>query len=264
MPVHQAAVAAVANHWSRPEPSREAAEYVLQRLGQQQQQGSTAPFQGVCYFDAAHRAWMVADSRGRCVPRHSSPIAERDTFVIFDDARCRGADLQLRRDAVGLLTLGPGMAKDKLMQAAGRLRMLGRGQGLCFVGTKDVSAKIRSVNGLEPAGHDGGSSGTKKQRLALATAAAAAAGLTSRHVLQWVMHNTVQATQRGLVEWAGQGLHFAATKGAPERMLQDELLELQVGHTHRGPWGHMAVTQGMHMSIRMRLDPGIWWPTCAH
>ncbi len=32
---------------------------------------------------------MVADPRGRFTPRVSSPIPERDCFVIFDDARCR-------------------------------------------------------------------------------------------------------------------------------------------------------------------------------
>lgn len=47
-------------------------------------------------------------------------------FTLFDEARCRGADLQLRGDAVGLLTLGPTTTKDKLMQAAGRLRKLVR------------------------------------------------------------------------------------------------------------------------------------------
>ena len=51
--------------------------------------------------------------------------------------------LQLRPSAVGLLTLGPTTVKDKLMQAAGRLRMLGRGQKLRFAATADVAAKIR-------------------------------------------------------------------------------------------------------------------------
>lgn len=48
-------------------------------------------------------------------------------FTLFDEARCRGADLQLRPDAVGLLTLGPTTCKDKLMQAAGGGRV-----GMCF------------------------------------------------------------------------------------------------------------------------------------
>jgi hypothetical protein len=106
---------------------------------------------------------------------------------------------------VGLLTLGPGLTKDKLMQAAGRLRQLGRGQAVHFVGTPDIMAKVRAANSpqLSPT-----------------------ASLQPMHVLQWVMSNTVQATQAGVIEWARQGLHYATTKGAPDRALLDEVLEL--------------------------------------
>lgn len=145
---------------------------------------------------------MMLDTRGRCMPRHSSPVSERDAFAIFDDARCRGADLQLKRTATGLLTLGPGMCKDKLMQAAGRLRQLGRGQTLRFIGTADVTAKILETT-------------------------EATVQPTTLHVLRWVMHNTVQATLHGVPEWSRQGLHFAATKGVPERAVSDEVLRLQ-------------------------------------
>ncbi|PNH12760.1 hypothetical protein TSOC_000242, partial [Tetrabaena socialis] len=173
----------------------EAAQYLLPRLDR-------ARFKGVCFYNESARSWVVCDEHGRQLPRHSSPIAEREAFVIFDDARCRGADLQLRREAVGLLTLGPGLCKDKLMQAAGRLRLLGRGQQLHIAATADIAAKV--------AAHGGG--------------AAAPAVLP---VLRWVMHNTVHATLQGVLPWAAQGLHFAAAKGVPERAVQDELLALQ-------------------------------------
>ena len=132
------------------------------------------------------------DRRGCIRPRHSSPIAEHQTFVIFDDARCRGADLKLRLDAVGLLTLGPDMCKDKLMQAAGQLRQLGQGQGLHFAASADVVAKICACNGLRDL-------------------AGAAAGGTPRAVLRWVMDNMVDATLHGVAHWASQGLHFTST-----------------------------------------------------
>jgi hypothetical protein len=54
----------------------------------------------------------------------------------------------------------------------------------------------------------------------------ATAPLQPVHVLQWVMSNTVQATQAGVIEWARQGLHYATTKGAPDRALLDEVLGL--------------------------------------
>jgi hypothetical protein len=57
----------------------------------------------------------------------NSPIKENEAFVLFDENRCRGADMMLNQDAKALLTLGPKMCKDKLMQAAGRLRMLDKG-----------------------------------------------------------------------------------------------------------------------------------------
>jgi hypothetical protein len=66
-------------------------------------------------------------------------------MALFDDARCRGADLALQQTAVGLLTLAAGMPKDKLMQAAGRLRQLGRGQRVVLMGLPDISSKIAAA-----------------------------------------------------------------------------------------------------------------------
>ena len=90
------------------------------------------------------------------------------------------------------------------MQAAGRLRMLGRGQTVRFLGPADVSAKIRTANGLGQGG-----------------------AITARHVLQWVMANTTAATLQGVTTWSSHGLHFAAVHGAPQRALVDEVLELE-------------------------------------
>lgn len=89
-----------------------------------------------------------------------------------------------------------------------------------MVGTPDVSDKIRRVAaGVATAsqrGQGGDSSG-----------GGADEPLCSRHVLAWAMHNTVAATQKGVVEWAHQGLQHAATRGAPERALLPEVLGLE-------------------------------------
>lgn len=183
-----------------PNCCREAAEYLLPRLLDEQR------FLAVYYYCPQQRQWMVLEKRGRCLPRHLSPIAERQAFVIYDDARCRGADLQLRQTAVGLLTLGPQITKGKLMQAAGRLRQLGRGQSLCFVGTADVSAKISQANGAKDA---------------------QPAAINSQQMVQWVMSNTVQAMLDGVYSWSKQGMHFAASKAVPELVLQDEVYDLE-------------------------------------
>jgi hypothetical protein len=64
------------------------------RLGQ-----GIGQFRGVCYPDDAAGCWVVADPSGRRLPLLESPVPEADTFVVFDDARCRGADLKVRRGA---------------------------------------------------------------------------------------------------------------------------------------------------------------------
>ena len=61
------------------------------------------------------------------------------------------------------------------------LLLPGRGQTLRTVATPDVTAKIARVAGI-----------------------ADQSALTSRDVLNWTMHNTVQATLRGVVEWSQQ------------------------------------------------------------
>eukprot|EP00887_Chlorella_sp_A99_P004660 scaffold4.g4660.t1 len=186
-------------------------------------------FRGVCYFDEEDRCWSVLDLQGRRLPRHVSPIQENQAFTIFDEARCRGADLELRPDAVGLLTLSPTLQKDKLMQGAGRLRRLGKGQRLRIVGTADITEKIAR---LAAAAAAGGEDGGPPEVAAGATPSApaprpSAASLTSLEVLGFVMANTVLATLHGVLEWAHQGLHFAATRGAPDRALVPEVLELE-------------------------------------
>ena len=93
------------------------------------------------------------------------------------------------------------MCKDKLMQAAGRMRQLDRGQGLLFAVPSELQSKI--------------SSGCTTQAPALQT----------QHLLGWVMQNTVDAVSDGLPEWAGQGGHYCTTRDAQD-MLLDEALKL--------------------------------------
>ncbi|PRW58669.1 hypothetical protein C2E21_2704 [Chlorella sorokiniana] len=191
--------------------SRAAADFLLSLLDRSR-------YWGVCYFDEGERQWVVCDLQGRRLPRHCSPIREAQACTLFDEARCRGADLQLRPDAQGLLTLGPATCKDKLMQAAGRMRRLGKGQRLRTVATADVTAKLARLAGL---GSSGGSSSSNG-----GSDGDASCQLSSRDVLAWAMSNTVAATQRGVLEWAHQGMLFATTHGSPEHAVQPEVLEL--------------------------------------
>ena len=162
--------------------------------------------QGVVYFEPKDDTWYVLSRQGGSAPLGSSPIHEKDAFVYFDESRCRGADMKLLPKASATLTLGPGMCKDKIMQAAGRLRKLDRGQSVKLVIPAELVSKIRAINKLRAA--------NKSSRL------------TALHVLKWVMHNTVQATADGLPEWASQGSHFCTTQN-PNARLIDENLELE-------------------------------------
>ncbi|KAG2455049.1 hypothetical protein HYH02_000874 [Chlamydomonas schloesseri] len=224
-----------------------AAEYLLASLQQQLQQQQPA-LRGVTYYDEGVRGWVVLEPSGRRLPRDSSPLQEHETFVLYDEARCRGADLKLQRRAVGLLTLGPRVCKDKLMQAAGRLRQLGRGQALRFAATVDIAQRVFAAAGA-PAPAPGGRAAAAPQPVSPATAAAA--------VLAWVMDNTVEANLHGVAHWAAQGLHFATTLGAPQRSVQDEVLglaELYAGSKALHPVANLVAAAAKQARQRCLLD----------
>lgn len=143
-------------------------------------------FTSIVYFDIVQNMWRVRDVLGRDWPHHSSPIREKDAFVIFDEGRCRGADMKLKHNAVALLTLGPQMQKDVLMQAAGRMRQLDKGQKLIFCGGDDVTRHIINCN----------------EDIVTCDA------ISSQHIILWTLLNTFEATVHGLFEWSRQGAHF--------------------------------------------------------
>eukprot|EP00752_Nemacystus_decipiens_P003638 g3353.t1 len=188
---------------------QEAAVFLLSPEG-----GLSNEFRGVVFFDpdqgtaAIGNGWMVLDRVGRYAALAESGLNAAEAFSIYDEARCRGADLKLSPEATALLTIGPGNMKDKVMQAAGRLRLLGRSnQSVVFVGTPDVSTKIGEVAGL-----------SSRERI------------TARDVLGYVMANTVEATRSGLLAWARQGLDFSVTFGRPQRAEHDEVLTLDAAY----------------------------------
>ncbi|CAM9858519.1 unnamed protein product [Ectocarpus sp. 6 AP-2014] len=204
--------------------SKEAARFLLSSEGRLPE-----TFPGVVFFDASRGTaavggeWMVLDRVGRSVALSGSPIRASEAFAIYDEARCRGADLKLSPDATALLTIGPKNGKDKVMQAAGRLRLLGRSnQSIVFVGTPDVSTKIEEVTGI-----------SDPDKI-----------ISSQDVLAYVMANTVLATKSGLLPWAGQGLHFSETFGRADRAEQLEVMTLDAayGGAYRRISVHSAVS----------------------
>ena len=197
-------------------------------------------FRGVVFFNPNERgvtgggSWTVLDRVGRCNSLNASSIRAAEAFCIYDEARCRGADLKLSPDAKAVLTIGPKNGKDKVMQAAGRLRLLGRSkQSILFVGSHDVSTKIRELvhSRRTPM------SAKCKESVGLKTS------ISSQHVLEYVMANTVEATQSGLIQWARQGLHFLETFGRPDRAEFNEHLTLQ--ETYGSGFRPISVSQAI-------------------
>ena len=183
--------------------NEEVALYLVERLEQN--------YKGIVYFDLVKNGWWVRDKYGRAWPKHSSPIHERDGFVYFDESRTRGADMKLSINSRAVLTLGPQMCKDKLMQAAGRMRMLEHGQTLMLMATKDVSSKIERLNSLVNAnpGH-----------------------ILPVHVLKWVITNTVNNVAKWLPEWAIQGTHFITKSQNPSLVLSPDMTKLDQMYAH--------------------------------
>jgi hypothetical protein len=151
---------------------------------------------GVVFFEIESNSWYVLARSGSKAARGSSPIHEKDAFVFFDESRCRGADMKLKPSAQATLTIGPGMCKDKLMQAAGRMRKLAYGQTLVLFVPAELVSKIQNADTT----------------------------LSTLHVLNWVMHNTVKATADGLPAWASQGSHFCTTENPEARLIDENLL----------------------------------------
>ncbi|KAG1697926.1 hypothetical protein DVH05_015410 [Phytophthora capsici] len=159
-------------------------------------------FAGVTYYDssAENNCWMLAEKTRRIkVPLKKASMLEKETFVIFDEARSRGSDMKLLPEAAAVLTLGPKLTKDKLMQGAGRMRQLGCNQTLWLASFDEVAQSVLQVTG----------------RCELSSVSAI-------DVLNWVMDNTKAEAVRGLLEWATNGIHFRKTQLDRNLELVDE------------------------------------------
>ena len=211
-----------------------AAKYTLELL-----RSAGSDLAAVAYFDAAsgHAGeWVLADHQGGLWPKQRAPVTERDAFVIFDEARCRGADMRLRRDARVLLTLGPCMGKDKLMQAAGRLRQLDRGQSLLLTAQRDVHDAILVAAGGE------------------------SADVTVQAVLTWVVANTGAASRAGLLEWSVNGLHYVAMQSDPAKALGDEKLSLDAFYAAAATPQDVGDLVEVHAAARKAADGALATP----
>ncbi|RAQ59819.1 hypothetical protein COH20_002093 [Aspergillus flavus] len=98
------------------------------------------------YFDASSKPWVVDRSKNE-VPLLASPFAGNleGCLVYLDEAHTRGTDLKFPPFAKGALTLSLGQTKDHTVQAAMRLRQLGKSQSVVFIASPDVHQSILDV-----------------------------------------------------------------------------------------------------------------------
>ncbi|KAI8807157.1 hypothetical protein BJ742DRAFT_739966 [Cladochytrium replicatum] len=196
-------------------------------------------FRGVCFFHQL-TGWKILDREtDDVVGLAASHLHESETFVIFDEARSRGSDMRLKKDAVAILTLGGSTCKDKLMQGAGRLRMLGTSQKLDIVCTSDVRESIKRLR-------DDGSRITRRILAYINE-------INVNDVLNWVLCNTKVACAAGLSEWARQGTNFIEMKKKPDgekSMTEDWSLET----LYQNPVQTDSVDKFIERNVRKTID----------
>ncbi|KAJ6005943.1 hypothetical protein N7451_003887 [Penicillium sp. IBT 35674x] len=143
------------------------------------------PIQAVVFVNQNDEI-CVLDRSGRVELLQISPFARRmeACFVFLDEAHTRGIDLKLPTNYRAAVTLGPGITKDKLVQACMRMRKLGKGQSVVFCVPKEVESNILALRGDEHS------------------------HIEVSDVLLWAVSETWSDIRRSVPLWAVQGTRF--------------------------------------------------------
>ncbi|KAJ5762051.1 uncharacterized protein N7511_005433 [Penicillium nucicola] len=129
----------------------------------------------------------VVGRNGRVEPLQTSPFARKmeACYVFLDESHTRGIDLKLPATYRAAVTLGPGITKDKLVQACMRMRNFGNGQSVVFCIPSEIQFKIRALCGNEIQDE-----------------------ITVSDVLCWAVSETWIDLSRAIPLWAIQGKRF--------------------------------------------------------
>ncbi|KAJ3496215.1 hypothetical protein NLG97_g2827 [Lecanicillium saksenae] len=127
----------------------------------------------------------VLDRSNTMMPLKTSVFAKKlDVCAVFlDEAHTRGTDLRLPDEYKAAVTLGPGLTKDRLVQACMRMRNLGKGQTLIFYVSVEVEREIRNLLSIS---HD--------------------QPLTINVIVQWSISQTWRGLAHQVPYWAKQGI----------------------------------------------------------
>ncbi|KAL8793776.1 MAG: hypothetical protein Q9195_003606 [Heterodermia aff. obscurata] len=110
------------------------------------------------FFNDEDKVMVLAKENWTPEPFATSSFSNRidRCLVYLDEVHTRGTDLKLPKDSRAVVTLGPRLTKDRLVQACMRLRQLGHGQSLFFVAPPEVHRDILKITGkCETDGLDG-------------------------------------------------------------------------------------------------------------
>ncbi|KAF8526592.1 hypothetical protein BU17DRAFT_62083 [Hysterangium stoloniferum] len=130
------------------------------------------------YCDSADDEFYVIDRKGNV-----EPLLHK-TLVYLDEARTRGSDFKFPAKTRAVVTLGPKLSKDKLVQACMRMRQLGHTHSVLFFASEEIRKKIQeAINSTDDK-------------------------LDSSHVLLWTMRETCTQIKENGALWASQGLNF--------------------------------------------------------
>jgi hypothetical protein len=164
---------------------------------------------GVFFDDADNLSVLSQD--GVVELFHSSSFSQilNQCIVYLDDAHTRGTDLKLPLNFRAMVTLGPKVTKDRLVQGmlllsqlfhslltpkkcpgCMRMRKLGHGQSVVFCAPPEVDRRIREIENVR-----------SSHRVKV------------NDVLSWVMFNTCNDIEDHIPHWVEQGVNFHKRQG---------------------------------------------------
>ncbi|UKZ71019.1 uncharacterized protein TrAtP1_011987 [Trichoderma atroviride] len=158
----------------------------------------------VIYFDDNDELCVV-DQQGCVESLQTSPYGQQlDLCLVFlDEAHTRGTDLKLPTYYRAAVTLGPGLTKDRLVQACMRLRKLGKGQSVVFIISEEIKArivKLRNGDDHRP--------------------------IEVLDVLVWAIYETFMDLHRSIPMWAVQGQRFEKQRAIWESVTTSDGIQL--------------------------------------
>ncbi|CAE6503446.1 unnamed protein product [Rhizoctonia solani] len=142
----------------------------------------------------------------------SSFTQQLDKCIVYlDDGHTRGTDLKFPRETRALVTLGPKVTKDRLLQGCMRMRKLGHGQSVIFAAPPEIDAQIRNAS-PSPIKPD--------------------ARIDALDILRWAMLETCKDLKHHVPHWTQQGVeYFRRNLSEKEYEKIDDIATLAEGWT---------------------------------